>query len=781
VISVLVAPLFYLIPLGFALCLLGRLIGRLSAALLLPSACCIGFAILTILFQVTAAHNLLRAGFSELSYLSLLLAAFGLLSLIRWQPKCEMKIHAVVMALVPVAITYSYTYFVLYRFPNADLFQEVHPMKGAEELGRFGVLSPFVTDSYIPIKQAITGILIRVFGFDQLIGYWLLGAWTIVFKLVVVFAASSVVRRHRDRALVFIFVSALIVNAEFSNGILCFFTSLLLMTAANKWMRRFDGASGSDAWASTAVLLVLVGGELVYVATSTQAAFTYVLIGLALLSNFRSRRIFIKISPPQFAIELRPNSTGLLILLLVGAMLLMHRSSVILIPIALLTGWVLAIEMPRSSQPALKFLAVALPILSLLPLTLVLAEYLNLVNLAQVYEVMLSSFAFLLGSNPDDDFGLGVGLRNALIEWARSIGPMFGILLAITFFYTALTNRGRALSNDQQFTFAWIGGWILTLVILTGAPFGYRASFYASFLFSVAVSIALPPLWQTAGRPLRIALAMILACSVIYLAVAHCIKAYNSYLDFVWPIPTIAAVTALFLLAARSSRLQRSLTPIVLASVITIALSLDRVGSKFILLPHSYGEAPSNAVAISHYTKHDLEVAQALRALDPTTVIVSDPYTMGLVRARTGLDGPISYSNLDTVAKKARELLRAAINGARSTDKDAYCAAVNELLDKGAREYWHSVKQLNDFKGARDKPSQTNTVFVFSDRTAEWATAPLDKRVGYFPSQLRLREDQIAAVAALGSIVSNSDDMTIAALVSCPELPGPANPVQLPP
>jgi hypothetical protein len=763
VISILVAPLFYLIPTGISLCLMRSLRSRLPLSLLLGCACCIGFVLLTGLLQVAEAHRLLLTKFTPICVLILVLTALGWSTLWPWPAAGKLNFRTIAMALVPVIITYLYVYFVLYRFPNADLFQDVHSMKGAEELGRFGILSPYVTDSYIPIKQAVTGILIRTFGFDQLIGYWVVGFWSIAFKLVVIFAVCSVVADHRHQALFFVILSALIANSDLSNGVLCFFTSLLLMTVVNDHARKYYGAADDDISWPPALLLAIAAAVFIFAAKSSQMGVLCALIVAALLTNV-PYAWKPAVPSPRAAFRLWPGPTELLVLLLVGSMFMMHRSSVILVPIAFLVAWALAVQLPERFTPLAKIIGIALPLACMIPVSLVAAEFLKIVDLTRVYEATASSFALLLNSNADDDFGLGVGLRNALIEWGRSIGPLFALLLAATLFHATLTRKGRALWNNSQFTLAWIAGWGLTLIILTGLPFGYRASYYTSLLFALVAAIAVPSVWSSAGRPVQLPLAAILACAILYELAAHYVPLLQGYQRFAWPIVVLGGITIVLMAIKGLSPRRRPAIAIVLV-LMPLALSLDRIAGHFLSLPHSYGQPPADIKAISHYSMFDLTVADDLRGLSSMNVIISDPYSMSIVRARTGLSAIVPYSNLDTVNKITRQLLKTAIHEAEAADRDAYCNVVSQLFDLSAGEYRYALSPL--LKNDTRKPDQIDTVFVFSRRTATWAAADAEEKASYFPDQTRLTTDQIAAIGELGSIISNSGDVTIAARVRC--------------
>lgn len=735
--------------------------GRVSLPLVLGSAYCSGFVILTVFLQQAETLNVLRGNFPALCLLILLATVFGLSSLARYKISWHISPAALLISFSIALIVYFYTYFILSHYPTGDLFQDVHSMKGAEELGRFGILSPYVTDSYIPIKQALAGILVRTFGFDQLVGYWALGPWTILFKLLVVFAASSIVPDSQQRNVVFVIVSAVVANGDFGNGVLCFFASLLLMTATNKWMR--DAVETTRIRNSSLLLLVLVGTQLFLALRWPQLAQAF-LLAIAGASLLHFLHVSFEMSPSGRIVTIRKRIDPVLLLiwLIVGSMFLMHRSSIILVPIAMGVAWALAVPMPVSLRRYLIVPGIVLPLCCLAPAGVVVAELLGILNFSDQSERILSWAALVVGSNPGDDFALGTGLRNALVEWARTIGLNFSLVIAATFLHTTISRSGRTLWQDQRFSVPWIIGWSLTLLILIGTPFAYRSSFYVILLFSLSGSVALLQLWKSAHSLLRLSAIAVLVTSGSYLLAAYTLAVYRPYLEFVWPTTIMFAVVAMILVGTFSR--DRRMDSMLLVALVTVALSLDRVGARFISLPHSYGRPISPIQAVAHYTEDDLAVAQALRSFEPDTVVLSDPYTMAIIRARTGLGGIVAFSNLDTVVSNKRESLQEAINAARTANKRSYCKVVSQLIGDGAAEYRYAMHRI----GKYDRADEVRTLFAFSSRTADWATTTGAERTSYFPNPLPVRGEEIDSIGELGPIVANSHGRTIASLITCP-------------
>ena len=83
---------------------------------------------------------------------------------------------------VPLFLTYGF----FSAYPNADLFQFVHPFEGAVEFARFDRLNPFTTDSYIVVLQVTWGLVLRITNVSP----------ADLFRVLPIYALSSIARLH---------------------------------------------------------------------------------------------------------------------------------------------------------------------------------------------------------------------------------------------------------------------------------------------------------------------------------------------------------------------------------------------------------------------------------------------------------------------------------------------------------------------------------------------------------------------------------------------------------
>jgi hypothetical protein len=197
------------------------------------------------------------------------------------------------------------------------------------------------------------------------------------------------------------------------------------------------------------------------------------------------------------------------------------------------------------------------------------------------------------------------------------------------------------------------------------------------------------------------------------------------------------------------------------------AISADRLGARAAFFKHTYGLPPQKLDAISHYNVEELEFADGLRQLDPRTLIISDPYTISLIRARTGLSALAQYSNLDTVASRSEQLLRETLSYAAMGTAAGVCKGVGELLDEGG-EYNYLRRRLNP------SDSSVSAVIVYSARTEGWRNLAAGERISYYPTEAALQPALISRLSSVGGIEARVNDKIIAVRVSCSDRDVPA-------
>jgi hypothetical protein len=763
--SVFLAPLFYLLPLGVGLFFIRAAIGRISASIVLPLAVLLGMVLLTRTFEAAERLDVLRANFFALALGTFVIAPIGLRGILKWYRTTRWPVQTAIIIGALIVPSFFYTYFIVSWFPVTDLFQEIHTMKGAEELARNHVLNPLVSDSYIPAKPVLNGVLAGLFGYDQLVGVWALAVWNALFKLSIVWATSRLLENRDQRLFAFLLLSALLVSFDVTNGVLCNFAAMLLFVLL------VEGISGGTpigqrshfgpekSWAST--LVFAFASLLFWNSWAANSVFDLaillavtILLGPFLAGSLRLTAMF-ESDARKFEQTIAFDNRYLLTFMLIGAMVPLHRGSLLFVPLAAISSCLFTTKLGRSGLRILSAAAIYLPLVAALLALIAVAEYFHLFDISSRAAVLMVKVAgLLLGVGGTIEMDLGTGVRNALIEWLRTFGLLTIGALGTVFLY-ALTENGRRLLADRMFVVSWTAGWLLTCGILAGFPFAYRSSFFVCVFFAFALSVALPQIWATVGKRSWFVPCVLLSVGMTYFALSMLNTSYQRF--FVPLVVTFLGLAGFSLFTFHS---RSSWKPVYMASILVIAISADRLGIRDAFFPHTYGTLPPNVSAISHYSEEDLTFADSLKGLESTTLVISDLYTVSMIRARTGLSSLVQYSNLDTSSPRGEMVLKEALNFAGAGNRQGVCKSVNELLDGGG-EYVYLLSRIDPERRNLD------TVVAYSSRTAKWRDLPLGDRASYYSDLSHMKSELILNLLKLGPVVSAMDDRMMAVRVSC--------------
>jgi hypothetical protein len=195
-----------------------------------------------------------------------------------------------------------------------------------------------------------------------------------------------------------------------------------------------------------------------------------------------------------------------------------------------------------------------------------------------------------------------------------------------------------------------------------------------------------------------------------------------------------------------------------------------------------------------------------LHELPQATVLVSDPYTLSILRARTGLESIVTYSNLDVLSPRAERKLKSALNSVFSvprsnpgTGRRQVCQSLLSLAKDGASELNYTYAVLNGgfpliMSGAPELPDATadpalqngdqaqgwanrfvdpasqvpwTFVAVISEKSVRWANLPVGERVGYFPMNGPLEPSMVNVLASVFPVLHNFDNRIIVVSIDC--------------
>lgn len=670
--SLLVGPMFFLLPMGIGLWLapprtvsenlgLGRL--ELTALAFFTGALC-----LVVVF-VARERGMLMVGSSNLwMWGALVMSGFGLIRFFRlgngFPDKSEF-LYALAAAYGVFAPLYFLHFNVFSRYPYTDLFQYTHLMKGANEFARFDRLNPFTADSYMPLWQATLGILRRLFDVELLNEFWVLPWITLPFRTIIYYAlARKLFARCHERIF---FVAALVASLGYlppTNGDLAVLGTLLILAL----LMPHPTVASTFSRASLGFAVVSAGVGIGYLLTTLTLWMVLVLvIGIAagLWVNFIGYRSFC-----QWAVLLQAS--------LVMAPL--HRSTLVFLPLAAgIVGWrAIASRWPRACTA----ITVIVCVLLFAGIVAILAVHMRFRPSAeQWYWVgsLLEKFYPALSFH-NSEAVLGAGSKVALFEIAHSVGAWLALAVLLPGGGSFGGKRG-VRQDGHTGSSLWLFGAaaLLVLIILVGIPFIHRTVFLVVTLL-VAVWTTKMYDQRQEHRYLLLSIAFI----VVALSFAYGMPySLGETVFMVWVKPYILGGAAvlialtLFYVVRRTNRCTSWIPTMVLIGT----LLFERVLTHTYFMPYVYGETvvDKSSKVVAHYDHVDLEVARWLQRHDGRIVLVSDPVTMANLRALTGLNSIMTFSNLDTMPPTAKH---AIMNLLRSVVMDSSSCYEGKIFKK---------------------------------------------------------------------------------------------------
>lgn len=711
--TILSSPLFVLLPTGLGLLLLGAIAARVPQpfsrmqALLL--AYLIGAAILVQVYVLAERFGLLAENASSIFIAVYALSLSGFVrfrSILAFDAAARKALWLFALMALPIlAFRYLAQLGNLADFPVFDLFQRVHFHKGALEFARFDMLNPFVADSYIPFQQVHLGLLAKYFGFDPLLGEWMLpivteplrfaGYYVVVMRLnmtpasrmlglglCLAWASSHNPTNGEIVAIAVLLLISLLVPTDSRNrgwpGILGMVAPLLLVVAGSKWLY------GQPLWIPLLVLLLAI--PVVW----------------------------------RWANANRPLAGLLAGAIAIIIILPFHRASLMLVVLALVTILVLAsVERILRSEKGEKWsrrmlaLSVSLAALAAVMSGIILSE----INLGRhdefgLWPVFDAVMRVVLGKDIyDKEVFSGLGGKTAFFELGRSLSVLAVGLVAYFLgrYFLGLITGNVAIPSGQlpersenpgvQDYKSVLGLFLVALVfivlILTGFPFIHRAAFLPAVFINIILAELAASFFQRSGQGRErsafygfgIAVGLFILVIVV---VGHTapFQATKPYLDEVSPglfgLGVAFALFAGLLWGRNASSRYRILLP---ALMLGTAMLAEKTFVTALFRPYAYNhEIPGNGQPISHFDAEELAIADYVaRAVPPDAILLSDPYTLSLLRARSGLNGVVTYSNLDTLSAKNKEgLLRVMRLLAEGSERGVVCGAITEMLVGGS-------------------------------------------------------------------------------------------------
>ncbi len=690
---------------------------------------------------------------------------------------------------LPIALmTWWWTFGAYSQFPYSDIGADVHWMKTAQEYADSGVINPYASQSYVDLRAALAGALAGVLGLDLLHFGWTYRYVSILFFLVAIYTFAEGVYSEQPRKwIAFFFAATGNAIGLLTNGSLALAGSVAFLGVLLGKTRQ--GAK-EDLRAGSVALLILTA------ATSLLIAF--VLNNNALLLALVAGALLL--------LRILGNANRHEGVLLVGCvwpatLLLAHRGSYLFIP-AVFAAWLgyLLILHETSRRPArslglLRALSIVLPLIIAGIVSCIVMMRLGYLPSANANVMFSHITGLVLGRaiQSGDELFLGAGPEIAVIELGRAIGPLFAVCIAMAMAWCWIDRFNPRLdtasspaqtARTAKLLWSWTIGCGLAVAVLSGFPFLYRIIMIVLALLTVTATEAFCQLLiDPSPAPVRRRASAAIAVTLIAVGLVLAGYTFNwrpdlsssRYQDFLRPTEIAGAALLLALVPATFMR-SRWIHVCALAAIVGLGVALDRAGLAGMSKSYSYGALPSGATAITHYNASDLDAARWLHDNLKKGILLSDPYTLGVIQSLTGSPAAYMFSNLDTVneavAKRMRTVVSAIVepgDGARRLAEA--CTTIRPLLQDINQETYFQMGRADAMGGilrpvrtteapATTAPRPTNTqvpneteeadrsavqdmlgtgqdtwqlVAVINPRTIEWTRLDAGQRLPYFP------------------------------------------------
>lgn len=686
---------------------------------------------------------------------------------------------------LPIALlTWWWSFGAFSSFPYGDIGADVHWMKTAQEYADGGVINPYAAQSYVDLRSALAGSLAGTLGLDLLRFSWTYRFFSVLFFLLASYAFVQGIYSTSPRKWIAFFFAAtgnaivLMTNGSLAVASSVVFLGVLMSNAE----RNANGLSTRSA-----LLLTVIAGATLLLAF----AFNNNTLVLAL------------VMAGLFVVRLLSNTGRYAGLLFLGCiwpatLLLAHRGSFLFVP-TVLVSWFLYLAIVRmiSARPSpsiavLRFLSFALPLVIAGIVVCVAGMRFGYIPPMSGNDTFSSITSLILGRRIEggEELFLGSGPQVATIELGRAMGPLFTICITLGVACWSMTRpvlRGPSGAIGPQtegfvtLVWSWIAGCGLMLAVLSGFPFLYRISTIILSLFTItATEIFCQFLIDFSPSRYRRALVAtavtLLATVLVVLVYAFAWRTdlpFARYQTFLRPTE-FAGIVLLTILALSTLARSRRVYIYGLVGVVGLGVAVDKFGLSGIVRSYSYGALPDRIDVVSHYNAHDLEVARWLRDNLRKAVILSDPYTLGIVQAVTGAPAAYLFSNLDTVneavAKRAKSVVRTIVQPTEGRQRlESACSLIAPLVGAINSEAFFQMRRadalggiMRSVRGAPAQPSSDltasgslempseeakstiqnilgtgenawNLVAIITPRTIAWTHFAADQRLSYFP------------------------------------------------
>jgi len=665
--DIFIAPLYFLVPTGIGLLFFSlfsthkKLLQSITKIQLILSSSFIGFVFITLIYAHLNNNDL--PGVFVLLYPSInLLSLYGFYNtreILRTDSQAKSYIKIFLILSLVFSISYYFDYFHFAKFPQRDIYQGVHFMKGAMELSKYYLINPATGNTYIPLIQVNMGVLNHFYNYDLINSEWIMPFYLFIFNYLCLYCFYSSFIKDR-----FVLMLALIFGVIFLNMFTTMnnqfvlslgFVLFAIMINKNKLNVKLLPVILEAIILVCITIFLYSNRKLPLEGTSTfYPFFVLILFFMLLISYFNRNKLLI----------------ASLVVLMLSAGVLLHRLAILAIPCMLLIYilYFASFQWQRINNVQLKYSLlkrilgygiVCLPA-GVLVVFLVYKNW----HAAGIYiNKLFYSIYLLFGGDgayqPLNIVGIGA-------EWLRTVPPAFHFMLVMLVGFVAAavwkrnkeSDKSMIMENVNHMIFFVSSTAVLLILYLSPLPHVYRIGPYIAvmifaitgFMFKFYINS-----YMKTDAPSKYILIMPIAMLVYTIAARYIYFMpwkyhYDTppYVSELFPIPEIGTMIMLIFLMVLMFRWKASFAWLFTLIILISGSAIDKFSIVSKLYENPYGPVFPEPKIISHYSELELKAAKWLGDyLDsPRYILISDPSTLGIFEAITGNNGFYTFSNL---------------------------------------------------------------------------------------------------------------------------------------
>ena len=763
--DIFIAPLYFLVPTGIGLLFFGlfsthkKLLQSITKIQLILSASFIGFVFITLIYAHIGNDNL--PGVFVLLYPAInLLSLYGFYNtreILRTDGQAKSYVKTFLILSLAFSISYYFYYFHFAKFPQRDIYQGVHFMKGAMELSKYYFINPATGNTYIPLIQVNMGVLNHFYSYDLINSEWIMPFYLFIFNYLCLYCFYSSFIKDRFvlmLALIFSVIFLSMFSAMNNQFVLSLsFVLFAIMIDKNKLNMKLQPAI-LEAIALVFITIVLYFNRKLPIegTTTFYPFFVLILFFMLLMSYFNRNKLLI----------------ASLVVLMLSAGVLLHRLAIVAIPLILVMYilYFVSFQWQRIDNTQLKYTLLK-KIFGYVIVCLsagILVGFLVHKNwhAAGIYiNKLFYSIYLLLGGDgayaPLNIVGIGG-------EWLRTVPPAFHFMLVMLVGFVAAavwkrnkeSGKSMIMENVNHMIFFVSSTAVMLILYLSPLPHVYRIGPYIAvmifaitgFMFKFYINS-----YMKTDAPSKYILIMPIAMLVYTIAARYIYFMpwkyhYDTppYVSELFPISEIGMMIMLIFLVVLMFRWKASFAWLFTLIILISGSAIDKFSIVSKLYENPYGTVFPEPKIISHYSLVELESAKWLNNYlkTPKSILISDPYTLSIFEAVTGNNGFYTFSNIGVMKKEYELEVKRIFRGFFPPLNGQYLYGAADYNNKKTYEHGLSLEKMHTigpeaffavFNISANKTDRINTeqifniIWIVSEKTINWTYGD----VGYYP------------------------------------------------